>query len=104
MKCGSDSSQCLSKQSRNNRDDIQKEQTRVVKYWCMSIAVYSDANVLKKCLLCLLALVKPQLILAWLQSGLTCQCQSDILSRFEVFSDQDWLYSEVEQGADYWFS
>jgi len=70
----------------------------------MSIAVYSDANVLKKRLLCLLAPVKSQLILAQLQSGLTRQCQSDCLSRFEVCSDQDWLRFEVEQRADNWCS
>jgi hypothetical protein len=63
----------------------------------MSIDGYSDA----KCFEEVLAPVNSQLILTRLQSGLTCQCQSGFLSRFEVFSDQDWLRFEVEQGTDY---
>jgi hypothetical protein len=37
-----------SKAETNTRDDIRKEKTRILKYWYMSIAVYSDENVMKE--------------------------------------------------------
>jgi hypothetical protein len=49
MQSGSGSSQFFpSKAETNTHDDIQKDQTSILKYRYMYIAVYSDANVMKE--------------------------------------------------------